>query len=88
MKVMLTDTDPVLSTIRKQLRVVSGKIKVTNEDILQTIKDQVLKREVIEGEEAVQAKKRFASATKKAKKKPVEKAPIITEQKETSGPLY
>ncbi|MHB1351650.1 MAG: hypothetical protein ACYCYR_17505 [Desulfobulbaceae bacterium] len=65
-------SEPVLSTIRRQLRSLSNKIKVTNEDILQTAINQVLKREVIEGEEAVHAKKRIASL-ERAKKRALAK---------------
>ena len=62
-------TESVLSAIRKQLRNVSNKVKVTNDNILQTIQEQVLKREVKEGEEATQAQKRITSAIRSKARK-------------------
>lgn len=61
-------TDPALTAIRRQLRLVSNKIKITTNDILQTLNNQVLKREVTEGEEAIHAKKRLALALRGKKK--------------------
>jgi len=65
-------TEPVLTAIRKQLKALSVKVKISNEDIQQTISTQVLKREVTEGEEAEKAKKRLAAAAR-AKKRAQEK---------------
>jgi hypothetical protein len=61
-------TEPVLMATRRQLRSVSNKIKITTDDILQTLNNQVLKREVTEGEEAIHAKKRLALALRGKKK--------------------
>ena len=61
-------TEPVLIAIRRQLRSVSNKTKITTDDILQTLNSQVLKREVTEGEEAIHAKKRLALALRSKKK--------------------
>lgn len=61
-------TEPVLTVIRRQLRALSKKVKITNEDIKQTVEAQVLKREVIEGEEAMQAKKRLAALDRARKR--------------------
>ena len=65
-------SEPVLAAIRRQLRSLSSKVKITTEDIHRIIQTQVLKREVIDGDEAAQAKKRLASvarAKKRAKAK-------------------
>ena len=63
------ETDAVLNAIRKQLRCVSNKVKISNESILQTLQEQVLKREVREGEESKQAQKKINSAVRaKARK--------------------
>jgi hypothetical protein len=67
-------TEPVLTAIRRQLRSVSSKIKITTDDILQTLNNQVLKREVTEGEEAIHAKKRLALVLRGKKKSQPRKA--------------
>lgn len=64
----IMQTEISLNLIRKQLRSLSNKVKITNEDILNTIQTQILKREVTEGEEAVHAKKRLASAVRVQKR--------------------
>lgn len=60
----IIQTGSVLNLIRKQLRTLSNKVKITDEDILTTLQLQILKREVTEGEEATQAKKRLAAASR------------------------
>ena len=74
-------TEPVLTAIRRQLRSVSSKIKITTDDILQTLNNQVLKREVTEGEEAIHAKKRLALVLRNRKKSKSEKAQNTNEIK-------
>ena len=61
-------SDPVLAAIRRQLRSLSSKVKITTEDIQQIIQTQVLKREVIDGDEAAQAKKRLAAVARGKKR--------------------
>lgn len=46
-------SEPVLSIIRKELRKFSEGLKVENEEIEKIIRTEVLKREIIDGEEAV-----------------------------------
>jgi len=60
----ILQTEPALNLIRKQLRALSGKVKITNEDILNTLQLQILKREVTEGEDAIHAKKRLGAASR------------------------
>lgn len=61
--------DSIVSSIRRELRRVSPEIKVSNEDIENLLVNEVLKREVIEGEKASVAQKQLARATRKASKK-------------------
>jgi allophanate hydrolase subunit 1 len=74
-------TDPVLTLIRKQLRALSNKIKVNNEDILHTLQQQIIKREVTEVEEAVKAKRRLDSAYRVQKRSQAKKQNIEVEPK-------
>lgn len=61
-------TEPVLAAVRRQLRMIGPKLKVTTDDIGQTIRTQVLKREVAESEEIAKAKKRLTAAARAKKR--------------------
>lgn len=52
-------SDPITDVIRKELRKTSPDVKVTSEQIKEVIFKEVLKREVIEGEKADEAKKKI-----------------------------
>lgn len=56
-------TDPVLSVIRRELQRITPGVKVQTEEIRDTLMAEVLKRDVIEGEEAEKARKRAARAS-------------------------
>jgi hypothetical protein len=55
-------SDPVLEVVRRQLRRMSPDLRVETEDLRTVISQDVLKREVIEGELAEQARKKLARA--------------------------
>jgi len=61
-------SEPVLNVVRRQLRSLSNKVKISIEDIQHTIEAQVLKREVTEGDEANKAKKRLITAARAKKR--------------------
>lgn len=57
--------DPVLDTIRRELRRVSPDVKIDSEQIKDVLRNEVIKREVLEGEKAAEAAKKInRSATK------------------------
>lgn len=58
-------SDPVLETVRRELRRVSADVKVSVDELREAIRQDVLKREVIEGEKADGARKRVARAATK-----------------------
>jgi hypothetical protein len=60
--VLLSDT--VVETIRRELRRVSPDIKVSVDEIRQTLTDDVIKRDAVEGPKAELAKKRVAKSAK------------------------
>ncbi len=76
-------SDPVLSVIRRELKKLSPKAKIQNEDIKEIITQEVLKREVTDGEKASEAQKELTKANKRqerAKQKAKAKeAPVISE---------
>ena len=57
-------SEPCLETIRRELRRVSPDIKITTDQIKTTLSIEVLKREVVEGEKAIEASKVIAKAAK------------------------
>lgn len=65
MGVML-QTQPILDVIRKELRKVSPDVKVTNEEIKDVLINEVIKREVLEGEKAAEATKKVGRIASKA----------------------
>jgi predicted type IV restriction endonuclease len=55
-------SDPVLEVVRRELRRMSPDLKVETEDLRSMMAQDVLKREVIEGEQADQARKKLSRA--------------------------
>jgi len=75
-------SDPLLKAVRRELKKVSPEIKFDLDHIKGVVDREVLKREVAEGEKAVEARKRVEKAVKAAqtKKKPKKKQePAVAE---------
>lgn len=68
-------SEAVANTVRKALKGMASEAKVTNEDILQIIEDEIIKREVLDGDKAVEARKKVLKAAAAVKPKE-EPAPI------------
>jgi hypothetical protein len=60
--------DPVLQVIRRELRRVSPDVKVETEEIKIVLASEVIKREVLEGDKAAEAKRRINRAVAKQTK--------------------
>ncbi len=58
-------SDPVIDVIRRELRRLSPDVKITAEELTATLTADVLKRDVIEGEKAEQAKRKLSRAATK-----------------------
>ena len=58
-------TDNVVNTIRREIKRMEPGLRVDNEEIRTIIQGEVLKREVIEGEKATEAKQRIKRAMKR-----------------------
>lgn len=59
-------SDPGLDVIRRELRRVTPDIKITTDQIKAVLMNEVLKREVVEGEKADEAKKKVSKAANNA----------------------
>jgi len=60
-------TEPVLDSVRRIVKKMAPEAKVSNDEILSVIADEVIKREIFEGDKAVDAKKRIAKLNKPVK---------------------
>ncbi len=69
-------TTPVLDTIRRELRRFAPDVKINSDEIKAALINDVLKREVVEGEKADEARKKVQRATAKIEraKRPKESA--------------
>lgn len=56
----MLQTDPVLDVIRRELRRVSPDVKIDTDDIKAVLLNEVIKREVLEGDKAKEASKKIA----------------------------
>ncbi len=67
-------TDPVLQVLRRQLKLMSPDVRVEIEEIKTALAAEVIKREILEGDKATEAKRKIARAAGKQLKAKVEKA--------------
>lgn len=58
--------EPVLDVMRRELKRLCPDVKLQNEQILSVLLLEVLKREVVEGEKADEAKKKISKASNRA----------------------
>jgi Uncharacterized conserved protein len=61
-------SEPVLTTIRRQLRLTTPGVKVDLDEIKKALEADVIKREVLEGDKAVSAQRQVTRATNRARK--------------------
>jgi len=62
----MVQSDVVVDVIRRELRRLSPNVKIEVEQIRDVLVNEVLKRDVTEGERAVEARKRIAKASGRA----------------------
>jgi len=58
-------TESVLDVIRKELKKVSPDVKISNDEIKEVLISDVIKRDVIEGEKALEANKKIVRVNSK-----------------------
>ncbi len=77
--------DEVVAIIRRELRKLSDGVLVTPEEIAQVLGNEVLKRDVIEGDEAAKAQARvrrfYGKATRRSRETEIEKTPEQPQEK-------
>jgi hypothetical protein len=72
-------TEPVLAAIRRELKRMSPDVRIETDEIQRVLNDEVIKREVLEGDKALDAKRRVAkSAAKMLRKAEKDEAPLLS----------
>ena len=81
---LILNSDEVISVMRRELRKLSDGILVTPEEITKLLTDEVIKRDVLEGDDAIKAQKRIRRFYSKENHQPKE---IATDkiQEQTQG---
>ena len=74
-------SESMVGAIRRDIRKLAPGIKVENEEVEQILRNEVLKRDVIEGDEAFKAISRVHRLSRKATKRP-----RISRRKEAAAP--
>lgn len=73
-------SEPVISVIRRELKRISPDVRIEMEEIINVLTQEVIKREVLEGDKATDAKKKLArAAAKPLRAKPEKEAPASTD---------
>ncbi|RJP53325.1 MAG: restriction endonuclease subunit R [Anaerolineaceae bacterium] len=65
----ITLSEPVLDVIRRELRKLSPDVKIDNEQIKDVLVQEIIKRDVMEGEKADEAQRKVNRVTKKSARK-------------------
>jgi hypothetical protein len=55
-------SDTILDVVRRELRRLSPGVKIETEQIRRALEDEVIKREVVEGEKAAEARRKISRA--------------------------
>ncbi|MCG2829779.1 MAG: type I restriction enzyme HsdR N-terminal domain-containing protein [Desulfobacteraceae bacterium] len=76
----LIQSDDIINVIKRELRKLSSGLKVENSEIEKILQNEVLKREVLEGEAAKKATQRIKRAASKSNKKPKVTKPATSPQ--------
>ncbi len=69
-------TEPILSVVRRELKRLSPDVKIELEEIHSVISQEVIKRDVIEGEKAIEAAKKLSRAANRALRAKSEKTSV------------
>jgi predicted type IV restriction endonuclease len=70
-------SDTIINSLRKELKIIYPDIKVHGDEIKNVLLKEVLKREILEGEESEEAKKKINRSYKKKEKANQEKVPDV-----------
>ena len=80
-------SDTVLEVIRRELRRMSPDVKIDTEQIREVLEQEVLKRDVVEGEKAEDARRKIAKASTHQLRKPSKESKVKIETNEIEKEL-
>jgi hypothetical protein len=83
----MLQTDPVVDVIRRELRRVSPDVKIDVEQIRRVLVDEVIKREVLDGEKAEEARKKISRSAAKALRDDTRRKLEKNKQPEAGAPV-
>jgi hypothetical protein len=76
-------SEPVLDVIRRELRKISPDVKIDNDQIKDVLVQEIVKRDVMEGDKADEAQRKVNRALKRSPAKKVNKESTGSEESET-----
>lgn len=79
-------TDPVLEVLRRELRRISPEVRIDIDQIRRVLADEVIKREVMEGEKADEARRKIGRAAGKSLRAAREPKPTQISSSSESAP--
>ncbi len=79
-------SDPVLDVVRRELRRISPDVRIDNEQIRAVLSAEVLKRDVMEGEKADEARRKISRAAAKAQRAKATRSETPATGTTVSGP--
>lgn len=83
---VLVLSDPVLDVIRRELRRVSPDVKIDTGQIKEVLVQEILKRDVVEGEKAEEARRKIARAARRVLRKMMKETSASGETDEGEAP--
>ncbi len=81
-----TLTEPILAVIRRELKRLSPDVKIEVKEIQAVLSQEVIKREVLEGEKAQEASRKITRAANRALRAKSEKEPLVPIALDDSSP--
>ncbi len=79
-------SDPILEVLRRELRRVSPDVRIELEQIKDVLSTEVLKREVLDGDNALEARKKISRAANKLLRKVAKEASKESEAASPESP--
>lgn len=78
----ILQSEGVIDSIKKEIKKINPMIRAEDEEVLSIIKNDVLKREVLDTPEAIEAEDKYTKAVKKLEKQKIKSKGIQSDQKE------
>ncbi|MDG1701324.1 MAG: hypothetical protein P8I61_00210 [Opitutae bacterium] len=74
-------SEPVIKVVTREIKKISGGVKISVDEVMKIIQDEVLKRDILDGEESDEAKKRIRKYERSVTRKKASNVKTDTSQK-------